>query len=162
MTVCEQLAHWSVSADLKLIPSAARERIKLHLLDAIGCAIGALGAEPIEAIRREEASYQAAGPCSVIAGGARTTPERAAFYNGALVRYLDFMDAFVAPHEASHPSDNIAVLLAAAELANASGPDLLTAILVAYQAPLDHPKIVAGPVASPRRRPRGSDPSDDV
>jgi 2-methylcitrate dehydratase len=131
MTTCEQLADWATSANFKRIHSAPRHRIKLHLLDAIGCALGALHAEPIQSIRREESSANASGPCTLIGGG-RSTPERAAFFNGALVRYLDFMDTFVAPHEACHPSDNIAVLLAAAELTNASGADLLTAILVAY------------------------------
>jgi 2-methylcitrate dehydratase len=132
MTACEELARWAVNASWKHASKAAQQRIKLHLLDALACAIGALGAAPLKAIRNEEQSSHALGTCTTIAGES-TSPERAAFYNGALIRYLDFMDTFVAPGEACHPSDNIAVVLAGAELAGASGKDLLTALLVAYQ-----------------------------
>ena len=44
-------------------------------------------------------------------------PDRAALYNGFLVRYLDFNDSYLAPGETCHPSDNLAPILAAAESA---------------------------------------------
>ena len=66
-------------------------------------------------------------------GAGRTAPDRAAFYNGALVRYLDFNDIYLAPGETCHPSDNLGAVLAAAEFNGASGAELLTALAVAYQ-----------------------------
>src|SRR5256885_8848253 len=45
------------------------------------------------------------------------------YYNTALVRYIDFMDNFMATGETCHPSDNLASVLAAAEYANLSGRD---------------------------------------
>jgi 2-methylcitrate dehydratase len=66
-------------------------------------------------------------------GGGATAPDRAALYNGALVRYLDFNDSYFAPGETCHPSDNLAPVLAAAEYAGASGRDLLVALAVSYQ-----------------------------
>ncbi|HEY7779620.1 MAG TPA: MmgE/PrpD family protein, partial [Ktedonobacterales bacterium] len=65
--------------------------------------------------------------------GGRTAPDRAALYNGALVRYLDFNDAYLATGETCHPSDNLGAVLAAAEYAGRDGMDLLTALAVAYQ-----------------------------
>jgi hypothetical protein len=65
--------------------------------------------------------------------GHRTAPDRAALFNGALVRYLDFNDSYLAPGETCHPSDNLAPVLAAAEYANRDGKDVLTALAVAYQ-----------------------------
>jgi phosphosulfolactate synthase (CoM biosynthesis protein A) len=59
--------------------------------------------------------------------------DRAALFNGALVRYLDDNDSYLAKGETCHPSDNLAAVLAAAEYADASGRDLLTALAVAYQ-----------------------------
>jgi 2-methylcitrate dehydratase PrpD len=53
--------------------------------------------------------------------------------NGALVRYLDFNDSYLAPGETCHPSDNLAPGLAAAEYATASGRDVLAALAAAYQ-----------------------------
>jgi 2-methylcitrate dehydratase len=69
----------------------------------------------------------------VLIGAGRCPPDRAAFYNGALVRYLDFNDAYLAKGETCHPSDNLGAVLAAAEYAQKSGRDLMTALAVAYQ-----------------------------
>jgi 2-methylcitrate dehydratase len=66
-------------------------------------------------------------------GAGRTAPDRAAFYNSALVRYLDFNDSFLASGETCHPSDNFGSVLATCEYAGRSGRDLLTALAVAYQ-----------------------------
>jgi 2-methylcitrate dehydratase len=70
--------------------------------------------------------------CTLI-GGSKSAPDRAAFYNGALVRYLDFNDSYLAKGETCHPSDNLAAVLAASEYAKATGRDFLTALAVAYQ-----------------------------
>src|SRR5205807_10546108 len=70
--------------------------------------------------------------CTLIGGGA-SSPDRAAFYNGALTRYLDYNDSYLAPGETCHPSDNFSSVLAASELAGGSGRDLLVALAVAYQ-----------------------------
>jgi len=66
-------------------------------------------------------------------GGGKTAPDRAALYNGALVRYLDFNDSYLAKGETCHPNDNVGAVLAAAEYAKAKGSDFLVALAVAYQ-----------------------------
>src|SRR5699024_6306086 len=66
-------------------------------------------------------------------GGGKSSEDRVAFYNTALSRYLDFMDSYLAPGETNHPSDNIGAVLAAAEVANASGRDFLLGVALAYQ-----------------------------
>ena len=51
-----------------------------------------------------------------------------------MIRYLDFNDAFVSfTHGAGHPSDTIAALLAAAELKERGGRDLITATVLSYE-----------------------------
>src|SRR5699024_8523296 len=72
-------------------------------------------------------------PYSTMIGGGKTTPEKAAFYNSALSRYLDFMDSYLAKGETNHPSDNFGAVLAAAEYHEADGAALLAAFAVAYQ-----------------------------
>lgn len=66
-------------------------------------------------------------------GGGRAAPDRASFYNGALVRYLDFNDSYLSKGETCHPSDNLAPVLAATEYVDGTGRDLMTALAVAYQ-----------------------------
>src|SRR5690606_24506875 len=62
----------------------------------------------------------------------RTTPELAAFANGAMVRYLDYNDGYMG-REPGHPSDSIPACLALAEAEGASGAALVAAIVVAYE-----------------------------
>ncbi|MEA2552372.1 MAG: 2-methylcitrate dehydratase, partial [Fimbriimonadaceae bacterium] len=70
--------------------------------------------------------------CTLLGGG-KTSIDRAVLFNTAATRYLDFMDSYMGDDETCHPCDNLAALLSAAELANASGRDLLTALAVSYQ-----------------------------
>lgn len=132
MTQVQELAKFVSQASFDAISDDAKREIKIRLLDSLGCALGALGAEPIRMLRAQTDDFGGARQCTLIGGG-KTSPDRAAFYNGALVRYLDFMDSYLAKGETCHPCDNIGAVLAAAEYAGKTGKDLLTAIAVAYQ-----------------------------
>jgi 2-methylcitrate dehydratase len=131
-TVAEQLAAFVVHAKYEQISSEARQQLKIHTLDAIGCAIGALQAPPIHALHAQLEEFGGNPMVSVIGGG-KTSPVLAALYNSALERYLDFMDSFIAKHETCHPADNVMSVLAASEYAGSSGEAFLTALAVAYQ-----------------------------
>jgi len=132
MTVAEALAGFVVKASYEDLSDAARMQLKIRILDSLGCAIGALGGEPVKLVREQLEDFGGNGHCGLIGGG-RTAPDRAAFYNSALIRYLDFNDSYLARHETCHPSDNLGAVLAACEYAKASGKDLLCALAVAYQ-----------------------------
>ena len=132
MTRAEQLAAFIVNGSYENLSKEALQALKIRLLDAIGCAIGALNGKPIELLRVQLNDFGGAERCTLIGGG-RTAPDRAAFYNSALVRYLDFNDSYLAKGETCHPSDNLGSILAAAEYADRSGEELLTALAVAYQ-----------------------------
>ena len=132
MSKLEQMAAFAHPVGYDDLSPADRQAFKLHVLDTIGCAIGALDGEPIVRARRVVDALGGREQCTLIGGG-RTSLPQAAFYNGALVRYLDFMDAYIAEHGECHPCDNFAVLLAAAEHAGRTGRDLLGALAVSYQ-----------------------------
>lgn len=132
MTEVEELARFVVQARCRHMSEEAREQLKIHVLDSLGCAIGALDAGPIRLVREQVEAFGGNPLCTLIGGG-KNAPDRAAFFNGALVRYLDFMDAYLAKGETCHPSDNLAPVLAAAEFAGQSGKQFLTALAVAYQ-----------------------------
>ena len=125
----------------------ARERLKRSVLDTLGCAIGALGAEPTQAVRRVVDAFGGAGICTII-GGPRSAPDRAAMMNGCLVRYLDFMDNYLRVGEVCHPADNFAAVLAASEDAERERPGVsMCSLAVAYQVQarlLDLPTMRAG------------------
>lgn len=132
MTLAEELAQFVVRRSFEDLSQAAKRELKVRVLDSLGCAIGALGAEPTAMIRIQLVEFGGADLCTFIGGG-KTAPDRAAFYNGALVRYLDFNDSYLAKGETCHPSDNLSAVLAASEYAGKTGEELLTALAVAYQ-----------------------------
>ena len=132
MTTVERLAHFVCARSWDDMSAGARAALKIRVLDALGCALGALEGPPVHAIRAQVEELSGNPSCTLIGGG-RSAPDRAALFNGAAVRYLDFNDSYFAPGETCHPSDNLAPVLAAAEYADASGRELLTALAVAYQ-----------------------------
>jgi 2-methylcitrate dehydratase len=131
-TQVEQLARFVANARFEAISEPTREQLKLRVLDSLGVALGALDGEPVAMVRAQVDDFGGAPLCTLIGGG-RSAPDRAALYNGALVRYLDFNDSYLAPGETCHPSDHLAPVLAASEYAGADGRTLLTALAVAYQ-----------------------------
>lgn len=132
MTLVEQLARFVARATYDDLSEGARRELKIRVLDALGCAIGALEGPPIEMIRVQLEDF-GGKPLATLIGGEQTAPDRAAFYNAALVRYLDFNDSYLAKGETCHPSDNLGAVLAASEYAARSGKEFLTALAVAYQ-----------------------------
>ena len=132
MAEVHQLADFTIRASIDQLSPAALDQLKLRVLDTLGVAIGAIDAAPMVAIR-SLLDDLGGTPSATLIGGGKTSPERAAFYNSGLSRYLDFMDSYLATGETNHPSDNLGAVLAAAEHTGASGAELLTALAVAYQ-----------------------------
>jgi 2-methylcitrate dehydratase len=132
MTRVEQLAAFIERVSFEDLSRQACEQLKIRVLDGLGCAIGALEGEPIHMLKRQIDDFGGKNHCTLIGGG-KTAPDRAALYNSALVRYLDFNDSYLAKGETCHPSDNLGAVLAATEYAQGSGRELLTALAIAYQ-----------------------------
>src|SRR5579864_8057157 len=132
MTQVEQLADFVVQSRYESLSQQARQELKIRVLDALGCAIGALDGPPLAMLRTHLQDF-GGNPLVTLIGGGKTAPDRAAFYNAALVRYLDYNDSFLARGETCHPSDNLGAVLAASEYARGSGKEFLTALAVAYQ-----------------------------
>ena len=132
MALVNELARFVTNASFDQLSAAARDQLKIRVLDSLGCAIGALEGAPIRMLREHLEDFGGTEHCTLI-GGTRSAPDRAALFNGALVRYLDYNDSYLAKGETCHPSDNVGPVLAAIEYANGEGKDLLTALGVAYQ-----------------------------
>ena len=104
---------------------------KSHVIDTLGCGIAAFDEKPVR-ICRDVALAHGGGGATVIGTSRRTSPDLAAFANGAAVRYYDLNDVYVG-RITGHPSDNIAACLAVAEAERASAAELITAIALAYE-----------------------------
>ncbi len=131
-TEVQKLADFVLSRKYEDLSEAAVRELKIRLLDGLGCALGAAEGEPVQRIRKMIEDF-GGNALTTLIGSSKTSPERAAFYNSARVRYLDYNDSYLAKNETCHPSDNIGSVLAAAEYADKDGKDFLTALAIAYQ-----------------------------
>jgi 2-methylcitrate dehydratase len=123
------IAEYLVGLRERDLPESSFHDSARHLVDSLGCALGALQARPARVARAIAATAAVPGGASVMGLGHCTTPEYAAFANTVMVRYLDFNDTGLG----GHPSDMIAALLALAELRRASGRTVVRAIHAAYE-----------------------------
>jgi 2-methylcitrate dehydratase len=130
MTEVEALAKYTVRASFADLSARSRQQLPVHILDSLGCCIAALGAGPVEACRAQVADFGGDGPCALIGGG-NANPIFAAFWHTALVRYVDFMDNFLAPTETCHTADNFGTALTIANYVGGSGRDLMLAVALA-------------------------------
>ena len=93
----------------------ARNTARLCLMDSVGCALmAARNAECQKRLGPVVPGAEIPGGVRVIAKPWRLDPVQAAFNNGALVRWLDFNDTWLAA-EWGHPSDNLGAILPVAD-----------------------------------------------
>jgi 2-methylcitrate dehydratase len=128
--LAQQLAAYAHALRYDDLDAATVERIKVHVIDTIGCGIGAFQERAVGICR--DIALAVPGSATIIGTRQRTTPDLASFANGAAFRFLDFNDTYVGRF-AVHPSDNIAACLAVAEVERANAQDLMTAIALAYE-----------------------------
>src|SRR5580700_10218235 len=131
MTQVESLAKYAARASFDDLSAESRRQLPIHILDSLACSIAALGAGPVDACRAQVTEFGGTGPSTLIGGG-QANPIYAAFWHTALVRYVDFMDNFLAPTETCHTADNFGVALTIADYVGGSGRDLMLAVALAY------------------------------
>jgi 2-methylcitrate dehydratase len=132
--MADALAQYATDLRYEDLPEDIVRTAKRTILDTLGCAFGGYTAGPSQIAIKLASDVNAKRGATVLCNGIKTSPDLAAFANGVMIRYLDFNDAFVSlTHGAGHPSDTIAALLAAAELRERSGRDLITATVLSYE-----------------------------
>jgi 2-methylcitrate dehydratase len=131
-TLAEQLAAYSHALSFETLPDTVVHEVKRRVIDSFACALGAYRGEVGEIVRCVAGAARCDGGATVFGTGNRTTPDLAAFANGAMVRYLDYNDTYLSL-EPAHPSDNIPAALAVAEARRRGGRELITAIVLAYE-----------------------------
>lgn len=127
-----ELAAFVAGAGIDALSPRVRDRAAISVLDSIACGIGGLSGEPVRRIA-DYVRETGGAPAATLLGGGRTSADRAALFNGAAIRYLDYNDTFAATGESCHPSDNVAPVLAVAEASGCSGADFVLALVLAYE-----------------------------
>ena len=131
-TLAERLAAYAHGLRYDDLDDATIERVKIHLIDSLGCGLAAFDEKPVRICRDVVLANSGGGGATVIGTKRRVAPDLATFANCAAFRYLDLNDAYVG-RITGHPSDDIAACLAVAEAERSTIAELITAIVLAYE-----------------------------
>ena len=132
-TIAEQMSSWTVGLHYSHLPEEIAHLAKRMIIDTIGCALGGYTSEPSKIARDLAGTVTSSQPCTVIGSGQTSSPDLATFANGVMIRYLDYNDGYTS-QESGHPSDSIAAVLSATEMAGLGGRRAITATVAAYEA----------------------------
>jgi len=129
--LANRLAEYACSLRFEDLPEPVVHEAKRRFIDSFATAVGALDADAYAIAKRCALRVQSASGASLLGGG-RSSPEWVTFVNGLLIRYLDYNDTYLSL-EPAHPSDNLSAVLAVGEMTGATGGDLITAAVLAYE-----------------------------
>jgi 2-methylcitrate dehydratase PrpD len=132
--ITAELAAWAAELETARLPPSVVARTKALVLDLVGNIVRARhDAESTPAlVAAVRAMGLTGGTAMVFGDAARYTPAGAALMNGALAHSLDFDDTHAAG--SLHPgAPVIPAALAAAEIAAASGTELIAGIVAGYE-----------------------------
>lgn len=130
-SLAQRFAEYAQQLQFSDLPVAVVHEAKRRFIDSFATAVGAMDADAYAIARRCAERVQSQPGAHLLEGGT-SSPEWAAFVNGLLIRYLDYNDTYLSL-EPAHPSDNLAAVLAAGELVGATGRELITAAVLAYE-----------------------------
>src|SRR5205814_9605831 len=131
-SLAHQLAEYACALRFTDLSRETVHEVKRRLIDSIGCALGAWNEEPCRIARKVASDFSATNGSTIIGTSHKAPPDWAAFATGCCIRYFDYNDTYLSK-EPAHPSDNISAALAVAESFGATGPELITAIALAYE-----------------------------
>jgi 2-methylcitrate dehydratase len=131
-TLAHQLADYGCALRFEDLSSEVVHEVKRRVIDSLGCALGAWNEEPCAIARKVASEFSAKRGSIVLGTNHKAPPDWTAFANGCAIRYFDYNDTYLSK-EPAHPSDNISAALAVAESVGGTGPELITAIALAYE-----------------------------
>jgi 2-methylcitrate dehydratase len=129
--LANRVAEYACNLRFSDLPAAAVHEAKRRFIDSFATAAGAMDADAYAIARRCAERVTGKPPASMLGGGL-SSAEWATFVNGLLIRYLDYNDTYLSL-EPAHPSDNLAAVISVGEIAHATGQELITATVLAYE-----------------------------
>ncbi len=129
----EILSAYVKAAQFKDFPGDVIRRAKYLILDNIGCALGGTQTELGKRYLRVSANWQGLPESTVMGTGTRVSCMNAVYANTQLANVLDFDDTYDL-YSPGHPGNAIIqTAIALGEAVDASGEELLTAVILGYE-----------------------------
>ena len=129
-----QLSGYAAQLRYEELDAQTIAATKVRVIDTLGALIGGFFGEASRIARDVGACMPQAAGASIIGTRLATSPDMAAFVNGATARYVEMNDVYHWPGSSGgHPSDVLMPVFAVAESQRASGKDLILAVVLAYE-----------------------------
>lgn len=132
ISLSRQLARYALDLTYDDLPSDVVECAKRFIYDSMGCAFGGYSTEDVAIVLELLGEQGGVKEATIIGSGKKTSATYAALANGLMIRALDYNDIYW-KEDPSHPSDIMPAAFSAAEKVGASGKDIITAIVLAYE-----------------------------
>ncbi|MDQ4079071.1 MAG: MmgE/PrpD family protein [Chloroflexota bacterium] len=132
MSATRRLAQYATETTYHELPEAVVTQAKHVVRDSLGCLLGGATLDAGRKVRELLMPMTADGPSTVVGETRHVAPAFAGYINAQLTNLLDFDDTMEAGSVGHPASTIIPSALAIAEQIGASGQQLLTAVVVAY------------------------------
>ena len=132
-TLAAELADLALRTSLADVPAPVVERAKIHLLDQLGAQIVGSTLPTVAAVTRYAFRYGGEGPSTVVGTGRQMDAELASLVNATTGHAFEMDDYAV--RAGTHPGcEVVPAVLAVAEEVDASGAELLRAVVLGFEA----------------------------
>ncbi len=133
-TIQQSLTDYAMALRFEDLPPDVVHGTTARVIDTLGALMGGFFSDPSRMARNVAAAMPMPAGATIIGTRMKTAPDMAAFVNGATARYVEMNDIYHWPKSfGGHPSDVLMPVFAAAEHVNASGRELITAVVLAYE-----------------------------
>lgn len=133
-SVTKEMVEYAVGTSYADHPAEVIEKAKLHILDSIGCSLGGSRSAIGQVILPPFTAMGGSRDATIIGGGSMVPAIHAAFVNGTNANGLDFDDTYLSDAIGHPGSSTIPAALAVGEWRNATGQEIINAIITAYEA----------------------------
>ena len=127
-----ELAEFITRANVATLPAHVVQRIKLHILDTLGCAIAFAELPWSQQVYRYVAGQGSSEDATIAFYGTKASPALAAFANASLAHGFELDDTDL--QTASHPGVVVVpAALAVGERRHSTGAEFLAAVIAGYE-----------------------------
>src|SRR5688572_21206641 len=131
-TIAVKLAALAEEIRYEALPPEVVHKAKVTILDTLGCALCGLASEPAKMMRNVVRRLGGNPQATIIGMTDRTSVLGATWVNGTAIRFLDYNDTLMS-RDPSHPSGNLAAVLALAAQQELNGRELIAGPVYAYE-----------------------------
>jgi len=131
----DRLVNYAMNLRYEDLPAVTVHDARVRIIDTFGSLIGGFHGEACRISRSTAALYSSHFAATIIGTRNKSSAEMAAFANATTARFVEMNDVYHWPGSGGgHPSDVIMPVFAVAEAAQSTGRELITAVVLAYEA----------------------------